>query len=217
MTQLIIFDMDGIIFDSEQLYMRFLKLVMKRYNYCLTKNQYISTLGLTDSATKARLLELFGLDFSYDKIYLEAKQEMMNYIDKKNIPLKQGILELLDFLNANKFKIAIASSTNKDVILYYLQKANITHCFDIIIGGDEIKHSKPHPEIFLKACSIAKTDPSMALVLEDSPNGLLAAINAKIPVICIPDLKFPPQEIVDKCHAIVRSANEVINLIKKDI
>lgn len=217
MIKLVIFDMDGIIFDSEKLYMHFLKIMMKRYHYILTKRQYISTLGLTDLATKIKMQELFGADFTFDKIYSQAKQEMMTYIEKKNIPLKDGILNLLNFLKSNNYKIAIASSTDKTTIFYYLQKSNLNHYFDYIVGDDDVINSKPHPEIFLKACDKINIDPSKALVLEDSPNGLLAAIRANITAICIPDLLFPPQEIASKCFAIVNSANEVIDILKKGI
>lgn len=215
--KLIIFDMDGIIFDSEKLYMHFLKLIMKRYHYNLTKRQYLKTLGLTDSATRIKMQELFGSSFDFDKIYSEAKQEMMAYIEENNIPIKDGIINLLNFLKANNFKIAIASSTEKATIFYYLQKSNLTGYFDYIVGGDDVTNSKPHPEIFLKVCDKANIDPSMAIVLEDSPNGLLAAIKANITTICIPDLLFPSQEIVNKCFAMVNNANEIIELIKKGI
>ncbi|MDD3107175.1 MAG: HAD family phosphatase [Bacilli bacterium] len=215
MTKLIIFDMDGVIFDSEKLYLRFLRLAMARCHYNLTKQQYISTLGLTEAATKIKMQELFGLDFNYDKIYSDAKQEMMKYIEKKGIPIKEGIINLLDYLIRNHFLVAIASSTDKNTIQYYLQKANLMNYFPIIVGGDDVVYSKPNPEIFLKACSKANVNSDEAIVIEDSPNGLLAAINATIPAICIPDLKFPPKEIVNQCLAILKNANEVIDIIKR--
>lgn len=217
MLKLIIFDMDGLIFDSEKLYMHFLQQVMIIYNYEFTNEQYINTLGLNDAATKIKMHELFGLAFEHQKIYSEAKQEMMLYVERENIPVKDGIIKLLNFLKKNNLKCCVASSTNRDDVLYLLKKAKIDQYFDFVVGGDEVKNSKPDPEIFLKACHKAHVKPTEAIVLEDSPNGLLAAINANISPICIPDLVLPPQEIASKCLAIVKNAKEVINIIKKSI
>ena len=93
-----------------------------------------------------------------------------------------------------------------------LRLGDIRPYFSFIVGGDQVSHSKPHPEIFLTACSAGGVAPEHALVLEDSENGILAADAAGIPVICIPDMKYPAPEIANKTAAIVKTAADVIPL-----
>ena len=104
------------------------------------------------------------------------------------------------------------SSTKHDIVAEYLHLAKLDKYFAFVIGGDQVQRSKPNPDIFLAACQCADISPEHALVLEDSENGILAASTADIPVVCIPDLKIPAEEIAQKTAAIVSTAADVIQL-----
>ena len=93
---------------------------------------------------------------------------------------------------------------------------NITNYFDYIISGDEVTNSKPDPEIFLQVCKKLNIPPENALVLEDSQNGILAAVNANIPVICIPDLVNHPSDINDLTYQVLPSLKDVVNILKTE-
>ena len=108
----------------------------------------------------------------------------------------------------------MASSTKHDIVTEYLRLANLDNYFTFVIGGDQVPRSKPNPDIFLAACQQAGIRPEAALVLEDSENGILAASNGNIPVVCIPDLKLPSEGIAKKTAAIVSTAADVISLFR---
>ncbi|MDD3172041.1 MAG: HAD family phosphatase [Bacilli bacterium] len=213
--KLVIFDMDGLIFDSERLYRYFLRLVMNDFGYDLTDAVYADTLGLTDEATKEKMFHIFGSNFEYQKIYSLAREKMMVSIDEKGLPIKKGIENLLNYLQENKISCCVASSTKRSDVLYFLIKCNLINYFDFFVCGDEVKNSKPKPDIFLKACTISDVAPEEALVLEDSENGLLAAISGNIPVICIPDLVVPRREILNRVVVTLSDADEVIIILEK--
>jgi len=125
-----------------------------------------------------------------------------------------SIKELLTWSREHQIPCCVASSTRSKFVDEFLTIAGIRGYFSFIIGGDEVTLTKPDPEIFLLACQKAKTEPSDTIVLEDSENGILAAYNGGIPVICIPDLKIPREEILAKAAAVFETANDVIPWIQ---
>lgn len=127
-------------------------------------------------------------------------------------PVKPGIPELLAWFASNNIPCCVASSTKHDIVVEYLRLAKLDKYFAYVIGGNQVQRSKPNPDIFLAACQRTDIKPEHALVLEDSENGILAASNANIPVVCIPDLKVPSEEIAKKTAAIVPDATAVISL-----
>ena len=124
---------------------------------------------------------------------------------------------LLEYLKKNHIKMAVASSTRYERVLSNLKSIKVDQFFDAIIGGDQIKHGKPAPDIFLKAVELLEVNKEDALVLEDSRNGILAAHAGKIPVICIPDLIHHSKDILDLTVGCYDSLDQLIDVIvKKD-
>ena len=124
---------------------------------------------------------------------------------------------LLEYLKKNHIKMAVASSTRYKRVLSNLKSIKVNHYFDAIIGGDQIQHGKPAPDIFLKAVELLKVNKEDALVLEDSRNGILAAHAGKIPVICIPDLIHHSKDILNLTEGCYDSLDQLIDVIvKKD-
>ncbi len=209
---LTIFDMDGLIFDTERLFMTTKDGVMKEYGYTQQKDDYIHTLGTCGQQLLDILHRLYGDDYPAEEISRKCRTLVTEKIRRDGPPVKPGIPELLAWFAANNIPCCVASSTKHDIVAEYLRLAKLDQYFAFIIGGDQVQRSKPNPDIFLAACQRANIKPEHSLVLEDSENGILAASNAKIPVVCIPDLKVPSEEIAAKTAAIVSSATDVISL-----
>lgn len=186
--ELIIFDMDGLMFDTGQLVYRAYLESAKYFDFTVNHSVYYYLTGCREPEIRKGMKELYGEDAPIDewrnKIIFN-REKILN--DEKRVYKKKGLLELLEFLKKNNYKIALASSTNREKIRYYFKIENMPDVFDVIVSGDEVKSGKPNPEIFLKACEKANVLPENALVLEDSIAGIRAALNANIKPFLIPD------------------------------
>lgn len=211
----VIFDMDGLMFDSERIVGECLKKAAKENGYVISDELRLMLLGGSKAANKKILKTYLGNEFPYDKIMTLTKQYRQEYIENYGMPKKTGLDELLIFLKSNNILTAVASSSNIELIRYYLNITNVNKYFDYIIGGNQISESKPNPEIFLKVCKYFNIAPQEALVLEDSNNGVLAAYNGNIPVICIPDLTRPNHQTKPLIMAEVKSLYDVIDILLK--
>lgn len=141
---------------------------------------------------------------------------MENLFETQGIPLKKGLIELLKYLKENHFKTIVATSSYKDRVDRIFDKANLHQYFDDYICGNEVKNGKPDPEIFLTACQKLGAEPHEAIVLEDSEAGIQAAYSADIPVICIPDMKYPSNRYADMTLKIVESLEGVLEYIESN-
>lgn len=215
MLKKIIFDMDGLIFDSERIFMRELGIVMKPYGYEMKRENYVKTLGLTGDALLNRVREIYGEDYPHYEISRKARERVDKIAVTKGLPVKAGIRELLSFLKEQGVSCVVASSTHARYVEKYLDAAQLRGYFDAVIGGDMAERSKPEPDIFLMA--LGDTQPEAALVLEDSENGVIAASRAGIPVVCIPDMVQPRPEIAALTETIVGSAADIVKYYAKKI
>ena len=212
LPKLAIFDMDGLIFDTEALFRDKKAVVMKKYGYEQRPGDYEKTLGTCGDTLNRILRELYGEAYPADTISQETRELVNQYIDTQGPPVKPGIPALLAWFQEHHIPCCVASSTHTNIVKKYLVQAKLDAYFSFVIGGDQVSHSKPDPEIFLKACAQAQTAPEQAVVFEDSQNGVLAAINGGIPVICIPDVGKPEDEVLAKAAAVVSSAADVPDL-----
>lgn len=193
--ELVIFDMDGLMFDTESLSKKSWQKIGKRYGYDFHDEFFNEVIGLNiESVTKA-FTNTFGVDFPYDELKEEKNETMMKEIEENGIAIKKGLKECIEYLKENNILIAVASSSRRSVIDFYLKSADLTHEFDYIISGEEVKNGKPHPEIFLNCCQRLNVTKENTLVLEDSINGIKAAYDGDIKVVFIPDLVKLPKEI----------------------
>lgn len=211
MIEKVIFDMDGLIFDSERVFMRELAAVAKDYGYNVTEENYVRSLGLTGDTLYKLKREIYGDDYPHYEISRKARDRVDNIALTGGLPIKSGIRELLEFLSENKIPCVVASSTHARYVEKYLEASGLRKYFDKIIGGDMVSKSKPEPDIFLAA--VGDTVPKDCLVLEDSINGIIAASRAGIPVVCIPDMVYPPEDIKALTAAVFESAYDVIEFI----
>ncbi|MDD7794844.1 HAD family hydrolase [Clostridium sp. 'White wine YQ'] len=186
--ELVIFDMDGLMFDTGQLAYRAYLESAKDFDFTVNHSVYYYLTGRKEREIREGMKELYGEDAPVsewrDKINLNREKILS---DEKRVYKKKGLLELLEFLKKNHYKIALASSTCREKIEYYFKIEDMPEVFDIIVAGDEVLTGKPNPEIFLKACEKANVAPERALVLEDSVAGIKAALKGNITPFLIPD------------------------------
>ena len=148
----VIFDMDGVIFDSERATFLCWQELATKYNIADIEKNYRACIGVTYARTKEIMMSAYGESFPYDEYAKEASKMYHSRYDGGRLPMKKGVVQLLEFLKANGKRIALASSTRRATVEMQLKAADIYKFFDAIICGDMVEKSKPAPDIFLKAC-----------------------------------------------------------------
>lgn len=179
--KLFIFDMDGLMFDTGRLAYRAYLKSAEKHDYEVTHNVYYYLTGRTEKDIRQGMEELYGANVPYNEwrnSMNEFKNEILNR--EKHVYKKKGLVELLQFAKDHGIQVALASSTHREKIQYYLEIEKIPEYFDIIVAGDEVTKGKPEPEIFLTACKKAGIAPNHAVVFEDSAAGIEAAHRAGI-------------------------------------
>lgn len=214
MKKAVIFDMDGLMIDSERVtYNEYVKKLERLGHYDFTEELYRNCLGKNKQGICQVFIDHYGEDFPmtevWDDVHVWIDESLRQYV-----PKKKGLVELLEYLKANNYKTIVATSSGRTRVDEILKNADLTKYFDDTICGDEVTHGKPHPEIFLTACQKLDVKPDEALVLEDSEAGILAAHDGHIDVICVPDMKYPEPQFVEKVTKIVDSLDEVIDYLK---
>ena len=204
----IIFDMDGVIFDTELVYLEIWSKVFEKYGYKLQKEVYAEVLGTGRENVKKVFLNNYGNELPIDKMYREKDEDLEKAVDK-GIPLKQGAYEILSYLKNNNYKIALATSASKERALKQLRNADIEKFFDVIVSRDDVKETKPNPDIFLKAAKKLNVNPNECIVIEDSSAGIKAAFNAGMAGIHVVDLKEPDNEIIRNCYKSFNNLNDI--------
>lgn len=209
----LIFDMDGLMFDSEVIAEKAYKKAAKEFGYEISNDIYYQLLGRSRTDAYIIMKEIMGAEYPATEINKLAHEFKDAHIQEHGLPTKKGLMELLTYVKQKGILMAVASSSDKSVIEWYLTLAGIDSYFDYIISGDQVAHSKPNPEIFLNVCHHLKVKPEESLVLEDSKSGIMAAVNGNIPVICIPDILDHEEEIKKLTYKTLPDLNAVIKYI----
>ena len=206
----VIFDMDGVIFDLERSCMETWIALSGKYGLDNIEEAFLACTGTTNARTKEIMLERYGADFPYDEYAKEASVMFHAKNDYGNLPMKQGVVELLEYLKGEGVKIALASSTRRETVTKELHWAGIYEYFDICVCGDMVQKSKPAPDIYLKACEELGVCPGDAFAIEDSINGIRSAYNGGPRPIMVPDLLKPDDEMENLAEVILPSLLDVI-------
>lgn len=210
----VLFDMDGVIFDSEVKVVECWKAVAEKYGIADIEAQCHACLGTTREMSRTIMMEHYGADFPYDAYKKEMSELFHARYGGGRLPKKAGVVELLEFLQLHNKKIALASSTRREVVEQELLDGGLLHYFDAVICGDMVERSKPEPDIFLMACEVLKTAPERAFGVEDSYNGIRALHAASVAAIMVPDLKPPTDEMRKLAAAILPDLPAVKNYLE---
>lgn len=205
----VVFDMDGVIFDTEKLVQKCWKVVADKYGIPDIEAACTECLGLNQEATVEKFLERYGRDFPYGKYKEEMRDLFFGPMYGEHLPVKLGAKELLEALQENRISTALATSTRTEPVMKELKDAGLLSYFDKIVCGDMVTHSKPHPEIFLKACEELGVRPQEAFAVEDSFNGIRAAHAGGLMPVMVPDLLEPTPEIRELLFGVFPSLVEL--------
>lgn len=214
MIKAIIFDMDGLMIDSERVTFECYQERLKDMNLTMDEEFYKTLLGKPIKGIYQRFYDVYGNDFPIENVIQDVHQLMAEYFETEGVPVKKGLVELLHYLKENNYKTIVATSSNRDRVDKILAQAKITEFFDDSICGDEVTKGKPNPEVFLKSCQKLGVNVDEAIVLEDSEAGIQASYDANIKVICIPDMKYPEKQYEEKTFKILKDLTEVTAYLK---
>ena len=212
--QAVVFDMDGVIFDTERLVIEFWKEVAKKHNIPNVEHTCIQCLGTNRVRTREIFLENYGADFPYDQYRTEVTELFNTHYKGVPLPTKPGVRELLSYLQEQDIKVGLASSTAQHLVRDEIGTAGLLPYFQTLVCGDMVEHSKPAPDIFLKACEILNADPTKSIAIEDSFNGIRSAHCAGMTPIMVPDQVQPTDEIRTLAFHVMPSLLDVLNWLK---
>lgn len=209
----IIFDMDGLMFDTEKLWIDAVIRANKEDGYQVPIELAVECIGKRTMETDKLLADKLKIN---SKDYRKIINKYMDEDIKENgLRIKKGLVELLDYLKNTNIKLAIASSSEGDYVKDKLKEANIDEkLFTSIIGGDMVKIPKPDPYIYLKSCEILNVKPENTICLEDSDYGIRSAYDAGLIPILIPDIKKPTEDTLRMAYKKVDDLLDIIDLLK---
>lgn len=213
MIKAVVFDMDGLMFDTEKIGIRTWNTLSEELGYPKLFNLIYTCFGTNDNFKRKYFAEVLGEDFPYDYFRKREIEVTGKTLEEEGVPHKPGLVELLQYLKDNNIKRAVATSTPQNPALKHIKSAGVYDYFDVIITGDMTQKGKPEPDIYLKACGELGVDPKDAIGLEDSFNGIRAVFSAGMKAVMIPDMVEPDDEMRSKCYAIKESLTDVISLI----
>ena len=205
----VIFDMDGVIFDTEKVYLDIWIEVFEKYGYKMTKELYVNVMGTGRKNVIKTFLENFGDDLPIEKMYEEKDNQLFYIIENQGIPLKKGVKELFSMLKEKNYKIALATSAKRDRVEKQIKDKWLKESFDAIVCGDDVEKGKPSPDIFLKAAKKIDVEPENCFVVEDSPAGIKAAFSGGMKGIHVEDLKVADEDILKYCQKSFKDLQEV--------
>ena len=212
--KLIIFDMDGTMLDTEPTSLEAMIHAGAEMGVEITREMGESFMGKSVARISDMLRTNFGEAFDVKRAFALHVKYMDEIFEKSGVPVKPGIYELLDKLDACGIRKCVATSTGKERAMSKLASANIAHRFEVVVGGDEVENGKPSPDIFLKAAAACNIAPHDCIVIEDTEAGILGASAAGIPVIAVPDIAPLSEEIRGKAFAVCRDLFEVLGVLQ---
>ena len=213
----IIFDMDGLMIDTESLALKAWQLAGTDFGFPISDDIFITMVGRNRWDSDRTLVEVFGSDFPVDAVRKRYRTYVDGWIDEGKLAVKSGLLELLSFLDEISMPRAVATSTEYERAIYKLSLVNLLDHFSVVIAGDQVQKGKPAPDIFLAAAARLHILPENCLVLEDSDAGIQAAYDAGMTPVMIPDMKPPSDKSLASAHRIFEGLEEFHDYFRESL
>ena len=214
MIKLVIFDVDGTLVDSESIYVKAALKNLEVNHYNIPMSAIMGIIGQNKAAGQ-RLIESTQDDsFNYDEYLKDFRKIRDELLEKEPYKLKKGAINILNYCKEHNIKMAIATSTARDKQTKVLTQLGIIDYFDYMVFGDEIKNSKPAPDIYLKVYEHYNLDKDEMIIYEDSNNGILSGYNAGIKVVYIKDIVDVKEDTLALCYKEVKDLDEGIELLR---
>ncbi len=205
----VIFDQDGLLFDTERISVEAWNLAGDELGFHLEESFLCTIRGANAQDSAIRFRERFGDAFDFLKLRKRKQEHFMRILREREMPVKLGARELLIYLQEQEYKVALATASTREYSMENLERAGLTEFFSLMITGDMVQQAKPNPEIFLKAAEKMGEEPGHCLVLEDSLNGVEAGIQGGFVTIMVPDLTQPDQKLRSRVGRVCDSLLEV--------
>lgn len=216
MIKAVIFDMDGVLIDTEKHLVRCWCEAGREAGYPFTRENGLELRSLAAKYAEPLLQERFGSEFDYEKVRNRRKELMNQVLAEQGIEKKPGVDALLDFLRAQGIKTAVATATDEERASRYLKEIGIYDKFDRIVCAAMVPNGKPKPDIYLYACEQIGERPCDCMGVEDSPNGLRAALDAGLKTAMVPDLTEPDETLKKELFAVADSLDSLIPVVEQE-
>ena len=213
----VIFDMDGLMIDTERLALKAWQLAGVDFGFPINEDIFITMVGRNRRDSDRTLVEVFGSDFPVSAVRKKYRSYLDGWIDQGKMSVKSGLLELLGFLDKISMPRAVATSTEYERAIYKLSLVNLLERFPIVIAGDQIEKGKPAPDIFLAAALQLEVPPKHCLVLEDSDAGIQAAYDAGMISVMVPDMKPPSEKSRAFAHRVFGELGEFHDYFRESL
>lgn len=211
----VVFDMDGVLFDTQRLYLLTWYDVGEIMGLSDIKEVAAPCMGMNRNDQKNYLRNHYGKDFDCTT-FMEHKDRIFKEYINRGIDLKPGCVEILKYLKSIGAKVALASSSKRESVMHNVTETGVIQYFDQIICGDMVEHSKPSPDIYFKACEALLVEPSKTFAVEDSYNGVRSAVAAGMKTIMIPDVAPPTKELDAIIYARYNSLLEFMDYLRRN-
>ena len=209
-----IFDMDGLLLDTEQVCMTAFQQTCTEMDIPFKQDIYLSIIGRNQAGIKPIIEKGYGDLLDYSVFHPRWMQRYLAVVEHQAIPVKSGIIALLEWLQSQNIPMVVATSTHNVLAHKKLQLAGLAHYFSHITSGDEVINGKPAPEIYLLAAQRLHISPEQCLACEDSNNGVKSAIAANMTVLQIIDLVEPDTDTRALGHHIFNTMDEALTFLK---
>ena len=213
MLKAVLFDMDGLLVDTEKLLSRFWCEAAQSFGFPMTKEHVLGIRSLSWKFAAPHLKGIFGEDFDYAAVRAKRIELMNAYIAENGVEMKAGLIELLDHLDRLGLKRAVCTATDHERTERYLTSIGVYHRFDAFVCGDMIANGKPMPDTYIEGAKAVGCEPGECMALEDSPNGIESAYRAGCIPVMVPDLSQPDEELMKKLRAVCSDLAEVRTVI----
>lgn len=209
----VIFDMDGVLVDSEKLYLRFWQEACANFGLNLSEEQGLDLRSNSPETAIPKFKAWFGNNVDYMMIRDLRRKIMAKYIDSNGIELKNGAKEIIEYLRLKKIKIALATASPVKRAEHYLAPHGLFDKFDAVTGGAMVQRGKPAPDIYICASQALGLSPTECMAVEDSPSGIRSGHDAGCITVMIPDLTPPNEEIIPLSDYVLTNLNDIKKLI----
>ncbi len=208
----VVFDMDGLLFDTESLYERAILGAARELGCDMSVEVFHRFVGTPWQTNRRLMIEHYGESYPVDALRT-AWMRHFGVLVEEGLELKAGVLELLELLDRTGLPRAIATSSSHDTVRHHLGKHGLAERFHAVVAAGDYANSKPAPDPFLRAAARLGVEPRHCLALEDSHNGIHSASAAGMMAVMVPDLVAPTDEIMTLC-SVVRSLHDVQPLLQ---
>lgn len=209
----IIFDMDGLMIDTEKWLNKYWCEAAKSYGFAMTEEHALQIRSLSAPLASEKLKFLLGEDFPYEKVRDKRRFLMAEHVKQFGVEKKQGLDAILTYAKEEKYRLAVATATDFARTEQYLRSIQVYDYFDAFVCGSMVKHGKPAPDIYIEAAKQLQLSPSECIALEDSPNGVLSAYRAGCKPIMVPDLDVPTEETKAMLYGLANTLDAVVTML----